>query len=55
LHEYQSKSLFDQFGITVQKFKTVDNADDAEKAAKELSTYYFCGSIFLLVCNPDRT
>jgi succinyl-CoA synthetase beta subunit len=37
LHEYQSKSLFDQFGITVQKFKTVDTAEEAEKAAKELN------------------
>ena len=36
LHEYQSKELMQKYNISIQKFKAVDNAKDAEKAAQDL-------------------
>jgi len=36
IHEYQSKMLLDKYGVNVQKWRLVQNPDEAEKAAKEL-------------------
>jgi len=36
LHEYQAKELMENHGILVQRFKTAQNAEDAEKAAEWL-------------------
>jgi succinyl-CoA synthetase beta subunit len=37
LHEYQSKSLLQKFGVTVQRFKVASTVDEVEEAAKSLS------------------
>ncbi|MBL9039728.1 MAG: ADP-forming succinate--CoA ligase subunit beta [Archangium sp.] len=38
IHEYQGKQLFRKYGVPVPRGIVVKNADDAEKAAKELGT-----------------
>lgn len=38
LHEYQSKTLFAEFGVPVPNFRVVDNANDVAKACEELNT-----------------
>ncbi|KAN0018373.1 hypothetical protein ACTFIV_002980 [Dictyostelium citrinum] len=37
LHEYQSKSLMDKYGVNTQKWRVVTKASDAIKAASELN------------------
>ncbi|EGG23918.1 succinate-CoA ligase [Cavenderia fasciculata] len=37
LHEYQSKSLMDQYGVNTQKWRVISKADEAPKAASELN------------------
>ena len=40
LHEYQSKELMQNYGITIQKFKTSETPEGAGAAAKDLSKYF---------------
>ncbi|KAF2074390.1 hypothetical protein CYY_004286 [Polysphondylium violaceum] len=37
LHEYQSKLLMDRFGVNTQKWRVINKASDAPKAASELT------------------
>ncbi|MFT5845167.1 MAG: succinyl-CoA synthetase beta subunit [Saprospiraceae bacterium] len=38
IHEYQGKSILESFGVAIQRGKVVDRLEDAENAAKELSS-----------------
>lgn len=41
LQEFQSKELMNKYGLMTQKFKIISEASQAERAAKELSTYTY--------------
>ena len=39
LQEFQSKELMNKYGLMTQKFKIIKKVGEAERAAKELSTF----------------
>lgn len=39
IHEYQSKELMDKYGITTQRWKLINNIEEAETQAKALGKF----------------